>query len=190
LASKLQRCPMLLEASKCCLLIVDMQEKLLPVIHDAIRVADKCTMLLNAAEKLDLPIIISEQYPKGLGPTVPELEHKQAMIFDKLSFSVMKSENLKTHFKKMEESGFTQVLVCGVEAHVCVLQSAMDLKDSGFHVFVAADAISSRQQESVDLALTRLRNCGVHIVNVEMAVFELAGKAGTPEFKALSALIK
>jgi len=181
---------MLLEASKCCLLIVDMQEKLLPVIHDAERVADKCAVLQEAAEKLDLPIIISEQYPKGLGPTIEELEHKQARIFDKLSFSVMRNETLKGHFKKMEESGFTQVIVCGVEAHVCVLQSAVDLKDAGFEVFLVADAVSSRSQDSVDLALARMRATGVHIVNVEMAVFELAGKAGTPEFKALSALIK
>jgi nicotinamidase-related amidase len=181
---------MLLEASKCCLLIVDMQEKLLPVIFEAERVADKCVLLLQAAEKLDLPIIISEQYPKGLGPTIPELDHKQAMIFDKLSFSAMRSETLKAHFKKMEESGFKQVIVCGVEAHVCVLQSAMDLHKAGFETFVVADAVSSREEDSVDLALSRLAHAGVHIINVEMAVFELAGKAGTPEFKALSALIK
>ena len=181
---------MLIEASKCCLLIVDMQEKLLPVIFEAERVADKCALLLQAADKLDLPIIISEQYSKGLGPTIQELEHKQAMIFDKLSFSVMRNETLKAHFKKMEDSGFTQVILCGVEAHVCVLQSALDLKDAGFKVFVPADAVSSRLKDSVDLALVRMRNAGIQIVNVEMAVFELAGKAGTPEFKALSALIK
>ena len=109
---------MLIEASKCCLLIVDMQEKLLPVIFEAERVADKCALLLQAADKLDLPIIISEQYSKGLGPTIQELEHKQAMIFDKLSFSVMRNETMKAHFKKMEDSGFTQVILCGVEAHV------------------------------------------------------------------------
>ncbi len=181
---------MLLEASKCCLLIVDVQEKLLPVIFEAERVADKCTVLLQAAEKLDLPIIISEQYPKGLGPTIKELEHKQAMIFDKLSFSVWRSDTLKAHFKKMDESGFKQVIVCGIEAHVCVLQSAMDLHDAGFQVFVVADAVSSRLDDSADLALARMRKFGIHVINTEMAVFELAGKAGTPEFKALSALIK
>ncbi len=181
---------MLIEASKACLLIVDMQERLLPVIHEAERVADNCMVLLQAAEKLDLPIIMSEQYPKGLGPTVPELEHKNAMIFDKLAFSVWRSENLKSHLSKMEESGFKHVIIGGVEAHVCVLQSALDLAKAGFEVFVVADAVSSREPESTDLALARMRAQGVHVVNLEMAIFELAGKAGTPEFKALSALIK
>ena len=181
---------MLIEASKSCLLIVDMQERLLPVIHEAARVADNCITLIAAAEKLDLPIIISEQYPKGLGPTVPELENKNAMIFDKLAFSVWRNETLKAHFKKMEDSGFKQVIIGGVEAHVCVLQSALDLKNAGFEVFVVADAVGSRHQDSVNLALSRLRHIGVQVINLEMAVFELAGKAGTPEFKALSALIK
>ena len=105
-------------------------------------------------------------------------------------FRSLRDEAIKAHFKTMEDSGFTQVVVAGIEAHVCVLQSALDLKKSGFEVFVVADAISSRSPESVELALARLRENGVHLVNVEMAVFELAGKAGTPEFKALSALIK
>ena len=181
---------MLIEAAKSCLLIVDMQERLLPVIHEATRVADNCATLIEAAEKLDLPIILSEQYPKGLGPTVPELENKNAMIFDKLAFSVWRNDTLKAHFKKMQDSGFTQVIIGGVEAHVCVLQSAIDLRQAGFGVFVVADAVGSRKQDSVNLALSRLRHNGVEVINVEMAVFELAGKAGTPEFKALSALIK
>ncbi len=181
---------MLMEASKACLLIVDMQERLLPVIHEAERVVSNCMTLIEAAEKLDLPMIFSEQYPKGLGPTVPEIENKNAMIFDKLAFSAWRDEKLKNHFKKMEDSGFKQVVIGGVEAHVCVLQSAIDLQAAGFEVFVVADAVGSRHQDSVNLALSRLRHSGVQVVNLEMAVFELAGKAGTPEFKALSALIK
>ena len=181
---------MLIEASKACLLLVDVQERLILVMDEAERVADNCLALLKTAEVLDLPIIMTEQYPKGLGGTIPELEHKGAMIFDKLSFSAMRDETIKAHFKTMQDSGFTQVVVAGIEAHVCVLQSALDLKKAGFEVFVVADAVSSRSPESVDLALARLRENGVHLVNVEMAVFELAGKAGTPEFKALSALIK
>jgi nicotinamidase-related amidase len=181
---------MLIEASKACLLIVDMQERLLPVIHGAEDVVANCATLIEAAEKLDLPIIASEQYPKGLGATVPEAASEDAMIFDKLAFSVWRDEKLKAHFNKMEDSGFKQVILCGVEAHVCVLQSAIDLKTAGFEVFVVADAVGSRHQDSVNLALSRLRHNGVQVVNLEMAVFELAGKAGTPEFKALSALIK
>jgi nicotinamidase-related amidase len=181
---------MLIEASKACLLLVDIQERLITAMHAPERVADNCALLLQAAEKLDLPIIVSEQYPKGLGPTIPELEHKSAMIFDKLAFSAWRSENLKNHFTKMEESGFKQVIIGGIEAHVAVLQSALDLHKAGFDVFVVADAVSSRTEESIDLALARMRAQGVHVINLEMAIFELAGKAGTPEFKALSALIK
>ncbi len=181
---------MLVEAAKSCLLMVDMQERLLPAIHDFERLIEKCSLLLQVAEKLDLPLIVTEQYPKGLGPTIPELENKNATVFEKLSFSGMRDEKIRAHFKTLEDSGFKQVLVCGAEAHVCVLQTALDLKAAGFEVFVVADACSSREENSVALALTRLRHHGVQVVNAEMAVFELAGKAGTPEFKALSELIK
>ena len=181
---------MLIEASKACLLLIDVQDRLMPAMHQAERVADNCMVLLKTAEKLDLPIIITEQYPKGLGPTIPELEHKGAMTFEKLSFSAMRDDAVRTHFKQMEDSGFKHVVMAGIEAHVCVLQTALDLKNAGFDVFVVADAVSSRSAQSVELALARLGANGVQIINVEMAIFELAGKAGTPEFKALSALIK
>jgi len=181
---------MLIEAAKACLLMVDMQERLLPAIHEFERVLENCALLLQVAEKLDLPIIISEQYPKGLGPTVPELESKNATVFEKLSFSGYRDEKLRAHFKTLEDSGFKQIIVCGVEAHVCVLQTAVDLQQAGFEVFVVADASSSRSADSAALAWPRLRHHGVQVIDSEMAAFELAGKAGTPEFKAISALIK
>lgn len=181
---------MLIEAARSCLVMVDMQERLLPAIHDFERVLEKCVLLLQVAEKLDLPLIVTEQYPKGLGPTVPELESKNATVFEKLSFSGYRDEKIQAHFKTLEESGFKQMIVCGIEAHVCVLQTALDLKRTGFEVFVVADACSSRTAASAELAMSRLCHNGVEVVNAEMALFELAGKAGTPEFKALSALIK
>ena len=181
---------MLIEASKACLLLIDVQDRLMPAMHQAERVADNCVVLLKTAATLDLPIIITEQYPKGLGPTIPELEHEGAMIFEKLSFSAMRDDAIRAHFKSMEDSGFKHVVIAGIEAHVCVLQTALDLKKAGFEVFVVADAVASRSARSVELALARLSTNGVQVLNVEMAVFELAGKAGTPEFKALSALIK
>ena len=181
---------MLIEAAKSCLLMIDMQERLLPAIHAFERVIENCQLLLQVAEKLDLPLIITEQYPKGLGPTVPELESKNALVFEKLSFSALRDEKIKAHFKTMEDNGFKQVVIFGVEAHVCVLQTALDLKAAGFEVFAVADACSSRVPESAELAWGRLRQNGIEVVNTEMAAFELAGKAGTPEFKALSALIK
>ena len=170
--------------------MVDMQERLLPAIYEFERVIEKCALLLQVAEKLDLPLIITEQYPKGLGPTVPELESKNATVFEKLSFSGYRDEKIKAHFKTLGDSGFKQVIIGGVEAHVCVMQTAIDLKLAGFDVFVVADACSSRSPDSVALAWSRLQHHGVQIVNCEMAMFELAGKAGTPEFRVLSALIK
>ena len=170
--------------------MVDMQERLLPAIHDFERVIQKCALLLNVAEELDLPLIVTEQYPKGLGPTIAELESKNASVFEKLSFSGFRDEKIRAHFKTLEDSGIKHVIVCGVEAHVCVLQTALDLKHAGFGVFVAADACSSRSLAAADLAMSRMRQAGVQVVDCEMAVFELIGKAGTPEFKALSALIK
>lgn len=181
---------MLIEAARSCLLVVDMQERLLPAIHNFEGILAKCVLLLQVAEKLDLPLIVTEQYPKGLGPTVTELESKNATVFEKLSFSGYRDEKIRTHFKTLEDSGFKQVIVCGVEAHVCVLQTALDLKEAGFDVFVVADACSSRAESSAKLAWSRLRHHGVQVVDSEMVVFELASKAGTPEFKALSALIK
>jgi len=181
---------MRIEAGKAFLLIVDVQARLLPVMVQPERVLANCRVLIKAAEALDLPIVQTQQYPKGLGPTVPELETQNAMIFDKLAFSVWGDDPLRVHLRKMREAGFTQVVMAGIEAHVCVLQSALDLKAAGFEVFVVANAVSSRAQESVELALARVMQHDVDVVNVEMAVFELAGKAGTPEFKALSALIK
>ncbi|MBG1232476.1 isochorismatase family protein [Aestuariivirga litoralis] len=181
---------MLIEAARACLLVVDVQERLLPVMQQPERVVANCNVLIKAAEALDLPIIQSQQYPKGLGPTVAALDTRNAMIFDKLAFSVWQDDPLRAHFSIMQKSGFSQVIIGGIEAHVCVLQSAIDLKQAGFDVFVVANAISSRAQDSVDLALERMRFAGVEAINVEMAIFELAGKAGTPEFKALSALIK
>ena len=181
---------MLIEALKACLLMVDMQERLLPAIDEFERVIQKCALLLNVAEKLDLPLIITEQYPKGLGPTVPELESKNATVFEKLSFSGFRDEKIRSHFMTLEDSGIKHVIVCGIEAHVCVMQTALELKQAGFGVFVVADACSSRSPASVDLAMSRMRQAGVQVVDCEMVVFELIGKAGTPEFKALSVLIK
>jgi nicotinamidase-related amidase len=97
---------------------------------------------------------------------------------------------MRAHLTNLHEAGRPQVIVAGIEAHVCVLQTAVDLAQAGFATYVAADAVSSRQKRSLDLALARMSALGVQVVNTEMAVFELLGKAGTAAFKALSALIK
>lgn len=183
---------MLIEAGKASLLIVDMQERLLAAMAGPAEAERRCVTLIKAAKALEVPIAGSEQYPKGLGRTVRPVadEMGNAPVFEKLSFSCWRDEAIKAHLIKLHEAGRPQVIVCGVEAHVCVLQTACDLSLAGFAVFAAADAMTSRKPSSVALAQDRMRQDGVAIVDTEMAVFELLGRAGTAAFKELSALIR
>lgn len=181
---------MLLDRGKASLLIVDVQEKLLPAMESGNDVVGRCAILMQAAQRLDIPITISEQYPKGLGHTVPGLASNSAAVFEKMSFSCWRDEALKKHFIKLHDQGRPQVVIGGIEAHVCVAQTAIDMAQMGFAVYVAADAVASRKAESKALTLARFGHAGVQVINAEMAVFELLGEAGTPEFKELSKLIK
>jgi nicotinamidase-related amidase len=181
---------MLLKASHSSLLIVDVQTRLLPAIQEPDRIVSQSSILLKAAELLKIPVTVSEQYPKGLGHTVPELVTNSATIFEKLTFSCWRDAAMKDHFIKLHEGGRPQVIVAGIEAHVCVLQSCIDLHNAGFGVFAVADAMSSRKPSSAELAFHRMRGAGIQVVNTEMVIFELLEKAGTAEFKTLSALIK
>ena len=183
---------MLLSPSKSSLLIVDVQEKLLPAMANAEDVVKRGSILLHAAKTLDVPVTVSEQYPKGLGRTVHALHEGvgNAPIFEKLNFSYWRDISLRARLIGLHDTGRPQVIIAGLEAHVCVAQTAIDLAQSGFGVFVVADAVSSRAESSISLALNRMAQCGIEVVNTEMAVFELLGKAGTPEFRELSGLVR
>jgi nicotinamidase-related amidase len=183
---------MLIDASKSSLLIVDVQERLLPAMADGAHVVSRCSILLKVAKALDVPVAVSEQYPKGLGHTIEELRADvgNAQVFEKITFSCWRDPAMKAALVKLHDSGRPQVIVAGIEAHVCVAQTALDLAQAGFGVFVVADAVSSRVESSKALALARMAQSGIDVINTEMAVFELLGKAGTPAFKELSAMIK
>jgi nicotinamidase-related amidase len=181
---------MLISSIHSSLLLIDIQERLLPAMADADQVVARSKILLAAAMELSLPVTVSEQYPKGLGHTVASLASNDAMVMEKLSFSCWRDEALKQHFIKLHESGRPQVIVAGIEAHVCVLQTCIDMANAGFAVFAVADAMSSRKPESATLAFERMQNAGVQVVNSEMVVFELLEKAGSAQFKSLSGLIK
>ena len=181
---------MLLKSKNVSLLLIDIQERLLPVMTEPERVVSKCRVLLQAAATLAIPITVTQQYPKGLGPTIAALADPSHVSFDKLAFSCWREDAIKRHFINLHEHGRPLVIVAGIEAHVCVLQSAMDLANAGFGVFAVADAMSSRAPESAKLAFERMRANDVQVINTEMAVFELLEKAGTPAFKVLSALIR
>jgi nicotinamidase-related amidase len=183
---------MLLDASKSFLLLIDMQERLLPAMSGGAEVEKRCGILLEAAKQLDVPVLASEQYPKGLGHTVPGLRAAlgTAAVFEKTAFSCWREPALKQALIAQHERGRRQAIIAGIEAHVCVAQTALDLAQAGFAVFAVADAMTSRGVRSAELAESRLRHGGVAVINTEMAVFELLGRAGTPAFKTLSALIR
>ena len=180
---------MLLERDRSCLLIVDVQERLAPVMSDPRRVLNNCALLMRAAQRLEIPILVSEQYPKGLGPTMVDLRPymPEEGGLPKMHFSAAADDAI---LARLHGLGRGQVVIAGIETHVCVLQTAIDLKAKGFEPLVAADACASRRVESEQMGWSRMRQCGVELLSVEMVLFEWLHKAGTPEFKELSALIR
>ncbi len=171
------------------LLLIDIQERLAPATLDGDRTVQNAGILLDAAALLDVPHTISEQYPRGLGPTAAAVLEKAdpARAFDKVHFSCQADDRLAG---VLAAAGRPDVVVCGLEAHVCVLQTALGLMEAGYRVHVVADAIASRTAQNRDLAVERMRAAGVGIVSTEMVLFEWLGTAGHPEFRAVSALIR
>ena len=183
---------MLLDRTHSQLLIVDVQERFMSVVHEAERMADRCSILMKAAQQLGIPMTLSEQYKKGLGPTITRLDSikGEAPVLEKAHFSCAADPAIAERATTLATHGRNQMVVCGIESHVCVMQSAIGFVNLNLDVFVVADAVSSRHPESVDLAKNRMRDLGVSIVNTEMVLFEWLHLAGTKEFKELSKLIK
>ena len=148
-------------------------------------------VLITAAHELGVPVIMTEQYPKGLGSTVPELAKVaragEAIVLPKMHFSCMEDHDFASAFRA---TGRKQAVIAGMEAHICVMQTAAEMMEQGYEVFVVTDATSSRTLESEKACLDRLQSCGAGIVTTEMVVFEWLGRAGTDAFKALLPLIK
>jgi nicotinamidase-related amidase len=180
---------MLMRADLSQLLIVDVQAKLIPAMAEPEETVRHCALLLQAAEVVGVPALMSEQYPQGLGPTVAGLADRFGAVgrHAKVEFSCLRNDAIR---QTLEANGRRQVVVAGVEAHVCVLQTGLDLRAAGYEVFVVADAVSSRRPFSKATALSRLAAAGVNVVTAEMVVFEWAEKAGSPTFKTLSALVR
>jgi nicotinamidase-related amidase len=184
---------MLLQAGRSHLLVIDLQAKLMPAICDGESVIRSVTTLLRAAGRLGVPVTVTEQYPKGLGPTVPSVMGAlpaDPAILPKTSFSAAGDPPTMERIAALRGDGRDQIVICGAEAHVCVLQTALALRSAGFEVFVVADAVSSRAVNSVSAACARLLHAGCHWVTMEMVVFEWLQRAGTDEFRALSPLLK
>ena len=176
---------MLLNKEDSILLLIDVQEKLTPaVLHSEAFVA-QCEWLLRLARRMNVPILVSEQYSKGLGPTLETLRahFNQEECVEKIHFSCMSDTN---YVRRLKQFNKKQLVLIGIETHVCVLQTALEMKEQGFEVFVVVDAVSSRGELNLKYGLKRMKQEGVQLVTSEMVFFEWIRKAGTPEFKELS----
>jgi nicotinamidase-related amidase len=171
------------------LLVIDIQEKLFPLIHENQRVAAKSALMIKAARALDVPVTVSEQYVKGLGPTIAPLAEAIAGLprCEKLAFSFCGEPPCRA---RIESAGRPQVLLVGIETHVCVQQTALDLLRDGMVPVVLADAVGSRTALDYHVALERMRSAGVIVTTTESAIFELLGASGTEPFKKILPLVK
>jgi nicotinamidase-related amidase len=183
------RSPELLSRHESKLLIVDVQEKLVSKIFELDRLLANCRTLIQGAKILSVPVFATEQYPKGLGRTVPQLGELLENPAEKLRFSCAEVLDWGTAAGEPDNDRY-QVVVAGMEAHVCVLQTVLDLLGNGFQVFVPADAVSSRSEFDWKIALDRMSAAGATIVTIESVLFEWCEVSGTPEFKQISQLIK
>lgn len=174
---------MLLEKTQSCLLLVDVQEKLAPFVIGSETLIERCAWLMRLADELGVPILTSEQYPKGLGPTVAPLQPLISQCIDKVTFSSYQSPEFQTCWSEFNKN---QAVIAGIETHVCVLQTALDLRMQGVDVFVVVDAVSSRHEMDYQYALKRMASAGVHLLTGEMVFFEWLRRAGTLQFKTLS----
>jgi nicotinamidase-related amidase len=175
---------MLMNARDSALLVVDVQERLLPHIHDWQRLLANVGWLVKVARKLDVPVMASEQYPKGIGKTHADVAQllPEGAVVEKMHFSCVAARCLTP----LPAWTKRQIVVCGIESHVCVLQTVLDLKQHGKEVFVVEDAVGSRAPSDKALALERMRAHGVDVVSREMVAFEWLHEAGTPLFREIS----
>jgi len=177
------RHPALLDRNRAALAVIDVQEAFAKIIPDFGELADRVALLVEAANLLKLPVIVTEQYPKGLGPTVPDVAAKlpaAATRIEKTAFSACGALPLDR----------PQVVIAGMEAHVCVMQTALGFREKGYEVFVAADTVGSRKETDRSAALERLRAAGCSMASAEMAMFEWMENADVPEFREVLNLVK
>lgn len=180
-----------LDRDKAVLVVIDVQEKLCMAMDEKVlrNVCRNTGILLEAARLLHFPVLITEQYVKGLGATLPELREKavEAACFEKMSFSCCGSREFMARLKEL---GRSQIIITGMETHVCVLQTVIELRDAGFEVHLVKDAVMSRSKQNWQTAIEAMGLTGAVPASTESALFQLLKTAGTDEFKALSKLVR
>ena len=184
------RHPALLDRERAGLIVVDVQDAFRPVIDRFDQVVANCGLLAEGFGVLGRPVLVTEQYPKGLGHTVPELAERLpegARLVEKTRFSAY---GVSAFDEAIAESGAASWVVAGIEAHVCVNQTVHDLLQFGFEVQVAADAVSSRTPTNRELGMAKMTAAGAGTTSAEMALFEMLEEAGSDEFKQISRLVR
>ena len=181
--------PELLDRNRSALVLIDFQEKLFPHVHEYRRVLARVDLLLSAAKILQIPLLMTEQYPKGLGRTIEEIRKALPQIqpLEKMDFSCYAAPGFKERLSALKRD---QVVLAGIETHICLAQTALELASSGEKVFVVADAASSRRPLDAKMALKRLDQSGLTVTTAEAVVFEWLRRAGTEEFKAIQPKLK
>ena len=180
---------MRLKASECVLVIVDVQERLARIMERRSQVENAIGVLIQAAKLHQIPIVLTQQYTKGLGPTVDAVASRLdgAEPVEKIFFSCCSEEPFT---QKLDSLGRKKVILTGMETHICVLQTALDRLDGGYTVHVPWDAVCSRIDGNRDAGLRFMEQAGVFLTSMETAVFQILEKAGTPQFKEISSLLK
>ncbi|MDD2380922.1 MAG: isochorismatase family protein [Mariniphaga sp.] len=170
-------------------LIIDIQERLFPVMQGKEELLRNCQILIRGLNTLGIPHIVTQQYTKGLGETIEEIQSilPDFTPVEKREFSCYNEPHV---ISRIHESDAQHIIICGIESHVCVLQTAIDLKQAGLNPVVVMDCVSSRHRRSVDLAIERLRFESIMITSAESILFELTRSSAAPEFKAISGIVK
>lgn len=170
-------------------LVIDIQERLVPVMEENELFVDNCIKLIKGLQILELPILVTQQYSKGLGETIPEIKSviKNFQFIEKKDFSCLDNQEV---VEKLKLSKARNVILCGIESHVCVMQTAIDLKEAGYIPVVVIDCVSSRSFDTMDLASERFRYEGIMMTSLESILFELTRTASSTEFKEISNLVK
>lgn len=171
------------------LLIIDVQDKLAATMNQRAKVISNIQKLVFTAEKLNMPVIVTEQYPKGLGKTVPEIIENLNKYepIEKVTFSCCKENKF---INKLKEVNKKNIIICGMETHVCVQQTSLELVELGFRVYVIGDATCSRRKESWKFSLHRIRASGAVVTTAESVIFELLESSNQPEFKDILSIVK
>ncbi len=183
------RHPALLDRKRAALAVIDMQEAFRKIITDFDRTASRIALMIQGCGLLELPVIVTEQYPKGLGRTVGEIAQnfpERTEPIEKLTFSACGVQEFDT---RLRENHVEQVMICGIEAHICVSQTAHDLIQNGYQVHVLSDAVATRLPPNLEVGINKMARAGAIISSIETALFELCN-AGTQEFKQMQGLVK